>query len=116
LVNNQQRRISAVFTALADPTRRRILAGLSAGGGSPVATLAKPFRISPPAISRHLRVLEKAGLIDRHREGRRHMIRARPAGLRDAQHWLAGCAAAWQYSFDHLDQLIQKEHGKERQS
>ena len=112
MVNNQ-RRISAVFAALADPTRRRILGKLSQGRESPVTVLAKPFRMSPPAISRHLRVLERARLIQRRRAGRIHLIRARPAGLRDAQVWINQCAAGWQFSFDTLDNLLAQEQRKE---
>ncbi len=91
LVNSQQE-ISTVFSALADPIRRGILARLSTGGEGPVTALAKPFRISAPAISRHLRVLEEARLIDRRREGRIHLIRLRPAGLKPAQDWMARCS------------------------
>jgi DNA-binding transcriptional ArsR family regulator len=112
LVNNQNR-ITAVFAALADPTRRRILARLSHSAESPVHALAKPFRISPPAVSRHLRVLEKARLIDRRRDGRAHLIRARPAGLQEAQKWMDQCAAAWAFSFDALDRLLAQPARKE---
>jgi DNA-binding transcriptional ArsR family regulator len=108
LVNNQ-RRITAIFAALADPTRRGILARLSASGESPVTALAKPFRISPPAISRHLRVLERARLIHRRRDGREHLIRARSEGLNDAQQWMAQCTAGWEFSFDRLEILLRKE-------
>jgi DNA-binding transcriptional ArsR family regulator len=114
LVNNQKS-ITTVFAALADPTRRRILARLSSHGEGPVTALAKPFRISLPAISRHLRVLEKARLIDRRREGRTHVIRARAAGFKPAQDWIAHCAAGWNFSFDKLDELLRKEQiGKEQ--
>ena len=112
---NSQAKITATFAALADPTRRRILARLSSSGEGPVSELAKPFRISPPAISRHLRVLETARLIERRRHGRVHMIRFRPAGLKPAQDWMAHCAAAWDFSFDALDELLQKEQEKTEQ-
>jgi DNA-binding transcriptional ArsR family regulator len=115
LVNNQNR-ITAVFAALADPTRRRILVGLSTRGESPVTALAKPFHISPPAISRHLRVLERARLIDRRRQGRMHFIRARPSGLKQAQRWIHECAAAWDFSFDSLDALLANQQRKEKKS
>jgi DNA-binding transcriptional ArsR family regulator len=108
MVNNQ-RRITAIFAALADPTRRRILVRLSNDGEGPVTRLAKPFRISLPAISRHLRVLEKARLIERRREGRIHMIRARPAGLKQAQDWMTQFAAGWDFSFDALDEILRNE-------
>jgi len=102
---NSPRRLTAVFSALADPTRRRILARLSRTGEGPVTALAKPFRVSLPAISRHLRVLEEARLIERRRSGRVHMIRARPAGFEPAREWIARYAAGWDFSFDKLDQL-----------
>jgi len=108
LVNNQ-RQITTIFAALADPTRRGILLRLSSSGESPVTALAKPFRISPPAISRHLRVLEHARLIHRRRDGREHLIRARSEGLKDAQQWMAQCAAGWEFSFDTLENLLRKE-------
>jgi len=111
MVNNQ-RRISAIFSALADPTRRRILVRLSNGSEDQVTALAKPFRMSLPAVSRHLRVLEKAHLIDRRRRGRIHLIRARPSALKPAQEWMAHCAAGWDFSFDKLDELIQEETRK----
>lgn len=114
-VVNSQRKLSAIFGALADPTRRRILVRLSIGGEDQVTALAKPFRVSLPAISRHLRVLQKARLIERRRQGRVHMIRLRPAGLKQAQEWMTNCAAGWDHSFDALDQLLKNEQRKEKQ-
>jgi DNA-binding transcriptional ArsR family regulator len=114
MVNNQKK-ITAIFAALADPTRRRILARLSNRGEGPVTALAKPFRISLPAVSRHLRVLEKARLIDRRREGRVHVIRVRPAGFKQAQDWIAQLAAGWDFSFDALDELLRNQQRKEKQ-
>lgn len=111
LVNNQEK-ITAIFAALADPTRRRILVRLSNNGEGPVTALAKPFRISLPAISRHLRVLENARLIERRRHGRIHLIRARTGGLKAAQEWITQFAAGWDFSFDALDQLLEKEQTK----
>jgi DNA-binding transcriptional ArsR family regulator len=112
MVNNQNR-VTAVFAALADPTRRRILARLSDRGAGPVTALAKPFRISPPAISRHLRVLEKARLIHRRRDGREHVIGVRTAGFKPARDWIAHYAAGWDFSFDALDKLLKTEQRKE---
>jgi DNA-binding transcriptional ArsR family regulator len=114
MVNNQKK-ITAIFAALADPTRRRILVRLSSSGEGPVTALAKPFRISLPAISRHLRVLEKARLIDRRREGRVHMIRVRATGFQQAQDWITQCAAGWNFSFDTLDELLKNELREEKQ-
>ena len=112
---NKQNQVSAIFAALADSTRRRILVRLSARGETPVTVLAKPFRISPPGFSKHLRVLEKAHLIERHRKGRLHLIRTRAAGLREAQKWMVQCAAFWDFRFDRLDDLLKAEARKERQ-
>ena len=113
MVNNPKR-VNAIFAALADATRRNILVRLSQQGEIRVTALASPFRISLPAISRHLRVLESAGLIQRRRRGRVHLIRTRAAGVRQAQRWLAALAAGWNFSFDKLDELLQKDQEKER--
>lgn len=111
---NKQRAVTAVFAALADTTRRRILVRLSGRGEIPVTVLAKPFRISLPAISRHLRVLENARLIERRRQGRLHLIRVRYDGLKKAQEWIAHYAAGWDFSFDALDRLLKAELEKEK--
>src|SRR5271169_5493301 len=116
MLANSQEKVTAIFAALADPTRRRILVRLSRKGEGPVTALAKPFRVSLPAISRHLRVLEKARLIDRRREGRVHLIRFRAAGLKQARDWMAHCAAAWDFSFDALDELLKNEQRREKQN
>lgn len=79
-----------------------------------VTTLARPFPISLPAFSRHLRVLEHARLIDRRRKGRLHLIRARAAGLAQAHRWMAHYAAAWDSAFEALDELLKKDEAKER--
>ena len=108
------RQVNAIFQALADPTRRRILVRLSQDGEDPVTEIAKPFRMSLPAISRHLRVLERARLIGRTKRGRVHMIRARASGLKPAQDWITQYAAAWDRSFDKLDQLLKLDLEKEK--
>ena len=97
-----------MFAALADPTRRRILERLFEGERH-VAELARPIRLSAPAVSRHLRVLEGARLIGRRKTGRLHLIRPRRDGLRDAQTWIARCAEGWAFSFDALDRLLTKD-------
>lgn len=104
--------LSVTFSALADPTRRAILARLSAGGAS-VKELAEPFEISPPAISKHLRVLEKAGLISRGRKAqwRPCVIDARP--LREANGWLEHYRKFWDESFDKLDAMLNDMKQKE---
>ncbi|MGH9746738.1 MAG: ArsR/SmtB family transcription factor [Candidatus Acidiferrales bacterium] len=103
---NKQQRVTAVFAALADPTRRRIMERLSGRGETRVTALARPFRISLPAISRHLHVLEHARLIQRRRTGRLHLIRVRAAGMAEARKWFARCAAVWDERFDALDALL----------
>jgi DNA-binding transcriptional ArsR family regulator len=113
-VVNERKKITAVFAALADPTRRRIMERLCERGEIRVTVLARPFRISKPAISRHLRVLEDARLIQRQRKGRLHLIRARAAGLAEAQRWIAHYAAGWDSAFDALDELLKSEQRKEK--
>jgi DNA-binding transcriptional ArsR family regulator len=114
MVNN--RRITAIFSALADPTRRRILTRLSNDGEGPVTELARPFRVSLPAISRHLRVLEKAKLIERRKNGRVHMIRNRPEGFKPAQDWMSHFAAGVDFGFEALDKLLREENQHEVRS
>ena len=111
---NRQRQLSRVFAALSDPTRRRIMERLSRHGESQVTTLVKPFHMSLPALSRHVRVLERARLVRRRREGRLHLIQARPQTMKQAQKWLDSYISGWETSFDALDQLLNKELGKEK--
>jgi DNA-binding transcriptional ArsR family regulator len=113
-VVNNQNRITAIFAALADPTRRRIVQRLSEQGETRVTGLAKPFRISLPAISRHIRVLEKARLIERRRSGREHFIRRRAEGLEDARKWIMQYAQAWDGAFDALDRALEDAKRKEK--
>jgi DNA-binding transcriptional ArsR family regulator len=93
--------LSATFAALADPTRRAILARL-AGGEASVQELAEPFDISLPAVSRHLKVLEHAGLIRRGRHAQWRPCRIEAAPLQSAQDWIAERRAAWEQNFDRL--------------
>jgi DNA-binding transcriptional ArsR family regulator len=113
-VVNNENKVTAVFAALSDPTRRRIVQRLIGEGEIRVTGLAKPFRISLPAISRHLRVLEKARLITRRRSGREHYIRRRAEGLDDARKWIMQYAQAWDGAFDVLDQMLEMEKKKEK--
>ena len=108
--------VTLVFAALADRTRRQIVERLSTRGEAQVTELARPFRISMPAISRHLRVLENARLIQRRRIGRLHLIRTRTGGLKQIHQWIARYAAGWDSSFDTLDKLLREEQEKERRS
>ncbi|WP_018684503.1 ArsR/SmtB family transcription factor [Actinokineospora enzanensis] len=97
--------LSAVFGALADPTRRAILARLRAGDAN-VAELAAPFAMSQPAVSRHLKVLEAAGLITRSRRATARLSHLEANPLRDATAWLAGYREYWEESHDRLDELL----------
>lgn len=97
--------LSAVFGALADPTRRAILARLAEGDAS-VAALAAPFQISQPAVSRHLKVLERAGLISRRRRATVRFSHLEAAPLREATEWLAGYQEYWDERFQQLDELL----------
>lgn len=99
--------LSATFAALADPTRRAILARL-ASGDCAVTELASPFRISLPAVSRHLRVLEQAGLISRSREAQWRPCRLEPARLKEAAEWAERTRAVWQARLDRLDAYLQE--------
>jgi DNA-binding transcriptional ArsR family regulator len=97
--------LSSVFGALADPTRRAILARL-ADGDHTVAELTAPFRVSQPAISRHLKVLESAGLISRSRRATARLSHIEGEPLREATAWLARYQAFWDERFDRLDALL----------
>jgi DNA-binding transcriptional ArsR family regulator len=106
-------RLDATFAALADPTRRAILSRLASGQAS-VTELAKPFQISQPAISKHLKVLERAGLISRGREAQRRPRRIEAKPLADATAWLDGYRQFWQTSFRRLDNLLGELKAKEQ--
>src|SRR5215218_9401479 len=97
------------FAALADPTRRAILARLAEGEAT-VNELAAPFPISVQAVSKHLKVLERAGLITRGRSAQLRPSRLEGAALKEAADWLDDCRAAWQERFDRLDARLQDEH------
>src|SRR3954469_21753644 len=97
--------LSAVFGALADPPRRAILASL-AGGERSVAELGAPFSISQPAVSKHLRVLEEAGLITRSRRATARLSHLRAEPLRQASEWLVGYREYWEESYERLDELL----------
>lgn len=97
--------LSSVFGALADPTRRAILMRL-AGGDLPVGELAAPLPMSQPAVSRHLKVLEGAGLISRSRQATARLSHLEPEPLREATAWLARYQAFWDERFEQLDELL----------
>lgn len=102
--------LSATFSALADPTRRAILARLAQGETS-VGELVKPFAISGPAISRHLRVLENARLIERKVDAQWRICRLHPPGLRGADDWLSPYRAFWEQSLDQLVAVLEQGSG-----
>jgi len=105
--------LSQTFSALADPTRRAILARLARGEAS-VMELAEPFAMSQPAISKHLKVLEKAGLISQGRDAQRRPRRLEAAPLAEANEWLEDYRKFWEASYEHLDALLEELKAKRR--
>ncbi|NKI95972.1 metalloregulator ArsR/SmtB family transcription factor [Rhizobacter sp. SG703] len=98
--------LDLTFAALADPTRRAMLARLASGEAT-VNELAEPFALSQPAISKHLKVLERAGLISRSRAAQTRPCRLEAARLHDVAQWVASYRSLWEASFDRLDALLQ---------
>lgn len=99
--------LSATLFALADPTRRAILARLASGEAS-VKELSAPFRISPPAVTKHLKVLEHAGLITRGRDAQWRPARLNPAPLKDVADWVEQYRALWEDRFDRLEDYLRE--------
>ena len=106
-------RLDATFAALADPTRRAILAQLASSGQASVSELAEPFAISQPAISKHLKVLERAGLISRGRDAQRRPARLNALPLAEVTEWLTEYRRFWEDSFQQLDTLLDELKTKE---
>jgi DNA-binding transcriptional ArsR family regulator len=110
--------LSTIFAALADPTRRAILARLTQGEAS-VKELAEPFAISPPAVTKHLRVLQRAGLISQGRQAQWRPCRLEAAPLKDIADWLEDYRRFWDESFKRLDEYLvemqAEEHKRERE-
>ena len=104
--------LSTTFAALADPTRRAILARLASGESS-VTKLAEPFAMSLPAISKHLKVLERAGLIARGREAQWRPCRIQPTALREVDAWLERYRRIWEDSLDRLDDYLRQVQADE---
>jgi len=104
--------LSTTFAALADPTRRAILARLALGDTS-VQELSRPFEMSGPAVSKHLKVLEKAGLISRGREAQWRPAKLEPGKLREVTEWLEHYRRFWEQSFDRLDDYLAEIQKKE---
>ena len=105
--------LDATFSALADPTRRAIVARLALGEAT-VMELAEPFQISLPAISKHLKVLERAGLISRGRDAQRRPCRLRVAPLHEISAWTEHTRHAWEARFDQLDEYLRELQARER--
>jgi DNA-binding transcriptional ArsR family regulator len=105
-------RLSIIFSALADPTRRAILARLAQGEAS-VKDLAEPFKISPPAVTKHLKVLQRAGLITQGRQAQWRPCRLEAAPLKDIAEWAEGYRRFWDASYERLDSYLQ--HMKEEE-
>lgn len=99
--------LTATFAALADPTRRAILARL-ANGEATVTELAEPFEMSLPAVSKHLKVLERARLIERGRHAQWRPCRLRPEPLKEVDDWMAKYRRFWEESFDRLDEYLEE--------
>lgn len=105
--------LSTTFAALADPTRRAILARLATGAAT-VKELSAPFPMSGPAVSKHLRVLERAGLIARGREAQWRPARLEAAPLKEVAVWAESYRRFWDESYERLDEYLQQRQGKER--
>jgi DNA-binding transcriptional ArsR family regulator len=114
MVMNESNSLDAVFGALADPTRRAILAQLTKGDRS-VGELTEPFAISQPAISRHLKVLERAGLIKRSRRATVRLSHLDAKPLREAAAWLADYQAFWDARYRRLDALLEALQADQRE-
>src|SRR5687768_16869140 len=102
-----QMRLDAVFSALADPTRRAMLARLAKGEAT-VSELAEPFDLAQPTISKHLRVLEEAGLVEQGRDAQRRPRKLVTARLEDVDQWLEPFRQQWERRFDNLDKFLQQ--------
>src|SRR6266566_4564345 len=107
--------LTRTFSALADPTRRAILSRLARGQSS-VTTLARPFDMSLPAISKHLKVLQRAGLIERGRTAQWRPCRLRATPLKKVANWVEHYRRFWEERFDRLDDYLQELHKKEKRA
>lgn len=113
MVNYSPEHLNLTFAALADPTRRRILEELSTGDRC-VTDLAKPHAMSLPAVSKHLKVLESAGLISRTKDGRTHSLKLEAEPMKQAQQWIEHYRRFWEESFDRLDDYLTKLQSKDQ--
>lgn len=108
-MSQEPQNLDRLFGALSDPTRRAILARLAAEGETTISDLARPFRMSLPAISKHVRVLEKAGLLHREVRGRERRCSLLSQPLKDASEWLEGYRRFWEGQLDSLARFLEKE-------
>lgn len=115
MVHSRSEQLDETFFALSDPTRREILSRM-AGGEMTVAELADPFEMSAPAISKHLRVLEKAGLLEQHKDGRIRRCRLVAAPLKNAAQWVEQYRQFWEDRLDSLDQYLAEIQSTEKPS
>jgi DNA-binding transcriptional ArsR family regulator len=113
MVKCSPRLLNRTFAALADPTRRRILEHL-AHGDRCVTDLARPYSMSLPAVSKHLRVLENAGLVSRRRSGRLHSLKLEAKPMKEVQQWIEEYRKFWEESFDRLDVYLKQLQTKEK--
>src|SRR3989338_4858158 len=119
MVKYREAKLDRAFSALSHPIRRGIVARL-AGGSATVAELAKPHHVSAPAISKHLHILEEAGLMRREKDGRVHHCRLVPDRVGEAQAWIEKYRVFWEESFDRLEnylketQVKEKKHGRKK--
>ena len=114
MVNSQRQTLDHTFAALADPTRRAMLARLATGEAS-VGELAAPHTMSLPAISKHLKVLERAGLVSRQKDGRVHHCRLDPTPMREAVAWIESHRRFWEARFDALDDYLNQLKNEENE-
>ena len=113
MVKCSPRLLNRTFSALADPTRRRILEHLARGDRC-VTDLARPYSMSLPAVSKHLRILENAGLVSRRRRGRVHSLKLEAKPMKEAQQWIEEYRKFWEESFDRLDEYLKQLQTKEK--
>jgi len=112
MVKCSSRLLNRTFAALADPTRRRLLEHLTQGDRC-VTDLARPYAMSLPAVSKHLRILERAGLVRRRRNGRVHSLKLEAAPMKRASQWIEEYRRFWEGSLDRLDEYLKELQAKE---
>ncbi|MBI1276230.1 metalloregulator ArsR/SmtB family transcription factor [bacterium] len=104
-----------IFTALADPTRLRIVEMLATGGRMPASRISSQFRVSAPAISQHLKVLREARLVKMEVKAQQRIYEINPEGLSDIEHWISKMKQQWEERFDALDALLKEEMKQKKQ-